>query len=337
MANEKKIVIGVCAKNEENTILACLNSIHFALKKLSRRWKVFVVVNVNSSNDRTRELVNGFVNQHVSFTVINNGGNLVEAQRAVVNRFSGKYHIFIDADTLLDSETIKELVDTLEKNNSLAAAYASYIPHKNKNFIWPRIVNVVYDTQTQLQSLRYYLHGRIFITRDWYFPERQEMRDRVKKCSSILINRLSAKDQLLMVDDIFLSSYLLDKYGVHSIKQVPTAKAYYEPVHTIKDFYRGYRRRNLEMKKITELYPEFNYLLPFLNRKVNWGAFFLRSSFKVQIVWLYFIIQRWIFFLLLKLELASIIMGLNSKNFHQWVVTDTSKLYIKKTGINSKE
>lgn len=338
MANKReKIIVGVCAKNEEGTILACLNAIYFALQQLSNRWNPRVVVNVNHSTDKTRELVNGFVNHKSDFTVINRGGNLVEAQRAIVNGFPGKYYIFVDADTLIENEAIKELVATMENNHMLAAAYAHYTPHEGKGFIWPRIVNVVYDTQPQLQSHRYYLHGRVFITKDWYFPEWGEMQDRVKKSSSILIKNLSAGDRRLIADDIFLSSYLLDKYGIHSIQQVHTAKACYEPVHTLKDFYRGYRRRNLEMKKMVELYPEFNYLLPFLNRKVNWGGFFFKSSFMVQAVWLYFMLQRFIFSMLLKLEFSSIILDLNSKEFRQWVPTETSKFSIKKIGIDSEE
>ena len=328
MYSIQTITVGICAKNEEAIIKYCLGAVCIALRNLAHR-RVQVVVNTNSSTDATLSIAQMFAERYDFFHVISSGKNLVDAQRAIVKGFPADTFVFIDADIIIDKTAIQKLILALEENSKIIATYATYIPHTVKKSTWLRTVNAVYDTQKQLQTKRFYLHGRVFATRDWYFPSTKSMRLRIQNSSSKILSNLPEKNQVLIADDIFLSSYLLHKYGIGAIKQITKAKVYYEPVHTLRDFYRGYRRRNLEMLKLTILYPEYNYLLPYLNRKVNWKGFFFKTDFPSQIIWLYFLVQRFVFSHILKLEIVLIVFRLRN-SFEQWVPTQSSKLIMHK-------
>jgi glycosyltransferase involved in cell wall biosynthesis len=329
-ANIDKITVGICAKNEAKNIKECLSSVLNSLRIIEIKNKV-VVINVNNSTDETMDLAESFMkNQKLNnFFVVSSGSNLVEAQRFVVEKFPADIYVFIDADTNVDKLCISELVNALQREPKLIAAYAKYLPCHNKYTSWWHYVSVIYDTQSQLQTERFYLHGRVFATREWYIPTKQEVFLRIQKSDSLFLKKLPERSQAFISDDIYLSSYILDKHGIGSIRQIPSAVASYESTHSMKDMSRVYRRRNIEMKKMLELYPEFNYLLPYLNRRTNWWNFFFNSRFLPRLAWLFFIIQKKLFRCMLAFEMAMITRGIATKEFVQWIPATTSKIKIR--------
>src|SRR3989344_3156164 len=303
----EKVTVGICARNEEKTIENCLKS---------------VLAGIQLIQDCESEIL-------INTSLLSDGENLVEAERCIVNNFAADFYIFIDADTIIEKECLNELLKTLKKSNKIIATYAKYIPHKLNNDGFIRKVNRFYDTQAEFQTKRYYLHGRVFATRIWYIPKEIETKNRLINSNSVFLKNLTEKDKTLIVDDIYLSSFILDNFGVNSIKETPTAVAYYEPMKSIKDMYRVYRRRNIEMKKMFQLYPEFNYLLPYLNRSINWNALIAKDAkFYTKAIWIYFIFQRFLFKLILKLEMILVVVKFKNAT-DQWKIAESTKTIVK--------
>lgn len=332
--NKIKITIGICARNEDKNIVNCLESVRKNIMFLSN-FDVKVVINVNGSTDKTESYVEDYIinKKLTDFFIINTGENLVEAQRNIVENFKSDFQIFIDADVILDEQTITKLIEVLIRTDKIVV-YADYVPQRHNFKKWNilkrsiQALSILYDTNYSLQTKRYYLHGRVFATKDWFAPTIEESISRAENSKLFLIKNLPQKQKTLIIDDVYYSSYILDKYGLNSIERIEKAYVYYYPICTLRDMYKIYRRRNLEMIKLTNLYPEYNYLLPYLNRKTIWYNLLFKTSFNDKVLWVLWMILKKSYKFILILELVKVYLG-KDKNFQQWLIPETSKAKIK--------
>ncbi len=320
-----KITLGIAARNEEKTIVANLESIFRAIKFTSRN-NITLVVCLNGCTDNTSKILQGFSkkNQKNYFHIISSEEGLVTAQRKIIKEFPADIYIFSDADDIISENSVESLISTLEDNEDLVATYARTEPLvvQGKNNLCNKIA-YLYDTQKMLTK-RYYLHGRLFALKDWFIPTENEILQR--SAFGVIQKKLmlySLSGSPLLVDDIFLSSYLLDKYGVESIKQIDDALCYSWPTSSFSDWYRVYRRRNIEMEKMYKWFPEFNYLKPYLNRKTSWTNWF-HESLSNKSLWVCFLFMRLVFFLRLNLEFF-LVFFTNYKPPIQWQSTGSTK------------
>jgi hypothetical protein len=184
-------------------------------------------------------------------------------------------------------------------------------------------LGILYDSQTML-SKRYYFHGRLFATKKWYFPSNEEIlrRARLNKHNEVML-KYRSDGILLSADDIFMSSYIMDGWGLSAIKQVEDALCYSWPVGSFRDWLNTYRRRNIEMEKMYRWFPEYDYLKPYLDRHTDWNKW-LRASLYNKMLWLLFILMKAAFALWLRTELF-----LLNFDFYrppkQWFATSTTK------------
>jgi thymidylate kinase len=230
-------------------------------------------------------------------------GNLVEAQRLIINRSKENgvaNTIFLDADIIIDKNFMLEMVsNSIDKNGS--AFYARSIPILNRHLSLINKVCNLYDLSAEnMFSKRKHLHGRAFLIRTDYWE--------IPKCFPPFV-----------ADDIYLSFVLLSKYGSSSIVQIKSAKVYFKQVSNFKDFYNAFRRRRLEIEKCLSFNPEFKLLdTDQINRKFLWDKL-LNQPFIDILIWLVLILLRKVSEFLYRMQSCF----LSSED--QWLATTTTK------------
>ncbi|MSR68412.1 glycosyltransferase, partial [Candidatus Saccharibacteria bacterium] len=242
-----KIIIGIAAKNEESSIYKCLLSLAKAIEygKISAK----TVVCVNGSTDRTGSIVSQFMKEFplMDIELIElEAGNLIKAQRLIVGYCSSDFYIFLDADTTISKTSLAKMIANMSVN-MLRDGYVNYA----KTRLTPPLGKESYVTRLYrlyssggLLTHRYYFHGRFFAIRGWYVPTDREVANIQNKK-----NKLSQFGGL-NVDDIFLSTYILKKYGPDAINELKDVYVYAKPITSLRDWYYTYRRTDIEIKKI---------------------------------------------------------------------------------------
>lgn len=322
------VIIGLPARNEERGIYNALKSIVGAVAFL-RGQKYAIIVCTNGCTDNTEKLVFDFIKKHpkANCYLIKSRPGLVEAQRQIVRQYSSDIFVFPDADGKIDKNAIKLLLEEFRKNSKLVVCYAKTLSlreNDRSNFSLPRKMGLLYASQRFLIPRKYF-HGRLFATKDWYMPENKEILKRAhnNKSSSLLIKYCRNKI-MLSADDVFMSSYIMNKYGTGAIKQVDKAHCYSWPVASFSDWFYVYRRRNIEMEKMKRWFPEFNYLWSYLNRRTNWSKW-LSAGFVDKTVWLIFLLMKTIFFCYLRMEFLLLKVGFYDPQEQWHVATSTKK------------
>lgn len=299
-----KIAIGICARNEETSIIPMLDSLVPLKDPNGIEFHVFICA--NGCTDQTVPLVQAWQAKNYavpSSLFVLNVANLIESQRVIVeeSRKSGfESIIFLDADISIDKCCLNELVKN-SVDEKIKATYAVSIPIKRKNLgLIEKILNL-YDTSSGIFSERKHLHGRAFLikTDAWNIPKTRPR---------------------MIADDIYLSFYLLKNFGCESIKKIPTAKVSFNQVSSYSDFYKAFRRRSIEMKKCFILFPDFKCLPPDqVNRSFMWKNL-LREPMRNIFLWMFLLFVRKIAKLQFKIESL-----FKFEENEQWEATKTSK------------
>jgi glycosyltransferase involved in cell wall biosynthesis len=321
------IIVGLAVRNEEKSLYLNLESIRKAIIASGEKI-IKLIVCINGCTDRSNLIVEKFKEEHPGFKldILESSEGLVTAQRKIVIDASHRasIYIFSDADIILDEDSIKLLMEALRADPNLIVAYArTKVFHDKENKSLFHKIALLRDSQGLL-SKRFFFHGRLFATREWFIPTDDEILRRAKssKRNSTLLKNYRG-GVLLCVDDIFMSSYIMDKYGIGAIKQVEAAFCYAWSIGSLSDWYKKYRRRNIEMKKMYHWFPEYNYLKPYLNRHTDWKKW-TRAGLKNKMLWILFLAMQLMFAILLHLELFLV-----NFNFYkpqkQWIITSTTK------------
>lgn len=126
--NLPTVSVVITTKNEGNNIKNCLLSI----KEQNYKGKIEIIVVDNNSTDNTKEIAKQFTKGVFNF------GPERSAQRNYgLNKSSGKYLLYLDADMILSPEVISSSVSKLEKNANIVALYIREIVTGN-NF-WSQV------------------------------------------------------------------------------------------------------------------------------------------------------------------------------------------------------
>jgi thymidylate kinase len=301
-----KIAIGICARNEESSIIPMLDSLISPVLKNPNGIKFHIFICANGCNDQTVPLVQAWRAKNYavpSSLFVMDEANLVESQRTIVNetkKFGFESIIFLDADIIVDKNCLSELVKN-SVDEKIKVAYAVSIPIQRKSqSLMEKTLNL-YDTSCGIFSERKHLHGRAFLIKidAWDIPNTSPR---------------------LIADDIYLSFCLLKNFGCNSIKKIPTAKVGFNQVSSYADFYKAFRRRSLEINKCFTLFPDFRYLPPDqINRSFLWKNL-IREPFKNIFLWMFLLSVRKMAKLQLKIESL-----FEFEENRQWIATKTSK------------
>lgn len=267
--------MGVCARNEESGILLTLDSIvRSAQRSNLADWHLAICA--NGCTDMTVPQVRSWQARNpkvVSVLLVRDEGSLVEAQREI-SQYKNKSGltdlIFFGADVLVDEDCIKELLNASFPSN-IVAAYAVSVPITNKKETFVEQVLNQYDLSPTIFSPRKHLHGRSFLIKDWNMP---------------------ITNPPLFVDDIYLSFYLLTKYGPGSIARAEKAKVHFHQISSYRDFHNTFKRRKKELQKCFSLFPEFKSLpADQINREISFRKL-LKEPPKRFIKWMALLLLR---------------------------------------------
>lgn len=325
MSKIETIVVGLPVRNEEKSLYASLKSIRDAVKD-SKEDKIRIVICINGCTDKSEFIAEKFKKDHpdIRCDIIQSIEGLINAQRKIVELYNADVYVFPDADNIIDKNSINLLLRSLRLDSNLVVAYAkTKVLQDEKNKSLFHQIGLLYDTQ-RILTKRYYFHGRLFATREWFVPTDEEiLKHATRSRRNAILLKYCDNRILLSADDIFMSSYIMDKYGLKAIKQIDEAICYSWSVGSLRDWSNIYRRRNIEMEKMYRWFPEYNYLKPYLNRHTDWKKWF-GVGVRDKLLWLTFLLMRNAFVVLLSLEFL-----LSNLNFYkprkQWVIASTTK------------
>ncbi|MEK9182040.1 MAG: glycosyltransferase [Patescibacteria group bacterium] len=273
-----KLGIGICARNEESSIIPMLDSVRDSAQNTSTlsEWHLFVCA--NGCTDNTLPLLKIWIqaNPQVKTMLIEfEKANLVEGQREIVKyakREGITSIIFFDADVIVEKECVSELL-LAARSDSAKAVYAVSVPiQREKQTLLESALNQ-YDLTPTIFSPRKHLHGRAFLIKDWNIPD---------------------TNPSLLADDIFLSFDLLKKYGPRSIVKADNARVHFHQISSYKDFYNAYCRRKNEIRKCMTLFAHFQSLpSDQVNKHILWGKL-AHESFRRDFFWTVLFTARFI-------------------------------------------
>lgn len=311
----RSVIVGIAAKNEERSIYSCLASMFEACQQLET-LPTFVIC-LNNCTDSTEEVIRFSLTNDVQIKLLYSNGNLIDAQRKIYKLARAKIIILVDADSIVEKDSIKNLLAELKDEVILTYA-VSEINNKPSNFV--EKIYKLYVDQNFLTERKYF-HGRLFATKVWTFPTKNEIRQK-KQLAPYLFKYGNG----LIADDIFLSAYIIKNFGENTIKTVPSARVFAAPISSWKDWWATYRRVNIEVRKILNWYPEFKEISDCLYRKTLWPAWF-KGSLQEKLLWLVYLTAKKLADIMIATELFKNRV-LNPTPKEQWKRTNTTKLPI---------
>jgi hypothetical protein len=253
-----------------------------------------IAVCINGCSDDTEERVCNFREKFpdVKTDIIYSKEGLVNAQREIVKRYPANIYVFPDGDNTIEKRSIKNLLAVLEKEKGVIVAYAKTTPflHEEHPSIFGKM-GYLYDSQMMLEKRKYF-HGRLFAIRDWYMPEDEAIAERAKqKPAGKYLLKYTKKGIFLYADDVFMSNYIIRKYGLEAIRQVEDAESFSFAVGSFSDWWNVYRRTVIELEKIRKWFPEYDDLLLYKPRKTDWKKWRAAPPWE-RMLWLVFIMMR---------------------------------------------
>jgi len=252
------IPIGVTARNEAKNILTLLQSLRVAIAHAARLNCTFEIhVLLNDNSDDTPSLLRN----QLDVTVWHTTGGIVEAQRALVERYAGRvpFVLFSDADIVVDPDALLEIARVMLESGEVEIAYAEKYPVMPRRRTPLARALYLYNLREGYQTKRHYLNGQFFAIRHWDIPKPHELRWEPESDSPFL--NLTAG---IRGDDIYLSRELLSRAGPHAIRCVE-AGIRYRPPETLRGMFRKYQRMRLELERMECFFPQTR------NTHAKWG------------------------------------------------------------------
>lgn len=116
---ERKISIIITTKNEERNIGNCLESIK---KQTYPQDQIETIVVDNNSKDLTKEIAGKYTDK-----IFNYGPERSAQRNFGVEKSSGEYFLYLDADMMLSKNVIRDCADRIKNNPEIIALHISEI------------------------------------------------------------------------------------------------------------------------------------------------------------------------------------------------------------------
>jgi glycosyltransferase involved in cell wall biosynthesis len=244
------IPVIITAKNEENSILNCINSLSEGIESLKEKFIIKLVIVLDDCTDKTESIVRKIDN----LEILKSSGGIVEAQRIAWETFNNcDFIIFSDADILIEKEALNYVIKSMMENKRLKIAYPKKSPITPKRSTPLANALYIYNKHNGFQTKRQYFNGRFFAVRDWYIPTTSSL---MRNIESLEKSNFYRFEDGIRADDIFLSRHFLSNFGSSSIKEIDLGGIYYHPPETYRGMYRTYRRMRMEIERLNLLLPD---------------------------------------------------------------------------------
>ncbi len=124
---EKKLSICIATYNRSKYLDCCLRSIYQQLVSTEKVSLVNVIVSDNCSTDSTADVVLKYKNLlDLKYIVSQDNYGYETNFGSAISMASGKYSLYLSDDDLLDIESVFEIIDFMESNQSVSAVYAPW-------------------------------------------------------------------------------------------------------------------------------------------------------------------------------------------------------------------
>ena len=295
----KKFHIGIAVYNEAKNIKKSLLYLEDSLKNLYPKYKFDLIICPNGCTDNSEEILED-IKKEFKFPIklVSSEKGKLFAHKKILESIRDKSPIiFMDADILVPSKTINNLLEYLDKNHKIEiiSSYPYVIKPKKLTFyqriiypilnlkrIFPMIEISKYDVNEFHKDAlneferksRIYFHGRCFIIKNkeiYKFPE---------------------KGSKIRGDDTFLSLKILHTKPKGSIKISFNSPVYSIPLLSIRKYLNTWYRIRKDLDYIYKEYPEFLSLRKKTTMKLNWNYIFFSLPFKYKLSALGFCLLR---------------------------------------------
>jgi len=245
----ESIPLTVVARNEERAIGACLDSLlrsaRAAEKLLPLRFELLLVL--DECTDGTRALA-----EARAVRCVESRGGKVEGQRRGV-RPGAPFHIFADADILLDEEALAGLCREMLDDPRLLVAFPRLAPLPPRRRTPLARALHVYNLRRGFSSQRSWFNGRLFALRGVELPSREELAGRARGAH---LSRFHDSGAQLLAEDILLSRRAQMLGGPAALRESSSGVVRYRAPETLRGMYRHYRRLRRELHRTDALFPE---------------------------------------------------------------------------------
>lgn len=149
---EPSVTVMIVAHNEEKVIEEKLKNV---LKLDYPKDKIEILVSSDNSSDRTNEIVEKFIKEHKKNNIrlfkVNERKGKTNAQNEAAKTVKSEILVMTDANAMLDSKSIKELVSSFDKNVAYVTGKLVYI-NSNDN-LTSNTENTYWDLDTKVREI----------------------------------------------------------------------------------------------------------------------------------------------------------------------------------------
>lgn len=270
---KRELYICLPVYNEEKHLERCLNSINNATSQLNNYF-IKTILCLNGCKDNSLKIAKECIKKYpfLNIKILNSQKGKLAAQEKMLLRVpSNKIVFFIDADTEIDKNSIRIILEEIEKHKELIVVGAFPVArnYNGLNF-WKRLMDRVLNIRSrhpmceisklsvrEYHSLaltdpqkintsqeheiksKIFFHGRMFALRSkkyWHRPK---------------------KNKGVVGDDSYLPDFIITNYGKNRIRIRYDAIVYFEPFTVLKNHYIAYKRIYFDLKNLKDNFPEF--------------------------------------------------------------------------------
>jgi glycosyltransferase involved in cell wall biosynthesis len=235
------VPVTVTARDEERPIGKCLDSLLAAARFAEARHAITIdlAVVLDDCRDRTAAIV-----ADRGIRTLTSTGGKVAAQRTALR--GGPFHVFSDADILIEENTLAALCEAMLGDPSIDVAFPAKLPLPGRRRTPLAHALYIYNTRRGFSSQRAWFSGKLFAIRNWTMPHPDDI---VRRAHDLPASRFYDYAAPLRVDDIYLSRHV-------KILRETAGLIWFRAPATWRSMYRYYRRMRREIERIDALYPE---------------------------------------------------------------------------------
>ena len=150
----KKVLVLVCAFNEQDAILKCLKSLKNSIKNSNAEDDFSVICVDNSSTDKTAEIALNFIRPNSGFSYVK-----IEHCNLCISRNTYKYFedfdyiAYVDGDGYVDKNWAKVLINIIDNKEKVQIISGPVfdLETKKRNFVWEMFFNYeLFDSKDYL-------------------------------------------------------------------------------------------------------------------------------------------------------------------------------------------
>ena len=123
MAKKIDLSIIIVSYNTKDFLKKCLESLYSSIAG-SSLLSVEIIIADNGSSDDSLQFINSLKEKELNLKIIDNKSNLgfAKANNLAIKKSSGRYVLFLNPDTIVQKETLKTMVEFMDKNPKVGAS-----------------------------------------------------------------------------------------------------------------------------------------------------------------------------------------------------------------------